>query len=146
MWILLIFKTNTSKRTTFFVLELYLVQKSHRTQTPSSILSCENCSSLWSACLYMMSSQAASSPSMPMSSLALVTFPPFPWLCTWRDIIPYVSVECVGSKVFTSQTCKTRCFTCCYPTAITPCQTVLLSMIQRTYYYAGMNPSWHRPN
>src|SRR5216684_6989884 len=65
---------NTSERTTFFVLESYLVQKSHGMQTPSSIHSCMNCSSSRSACLHMMPSREAFSPSMPTSSLALATF------------------------------------------------------------------------
>jgi len=75
-------RTNAFKRTTFFVLGSYPVQKSHGMQTPSSIRSCENCLSSRSACLYMMPSRAAYSTSMPMSLLALVTFPPFPCLCT----------------------------------------------------------------
>src|SRR6266850_8064491 len=39
-------QSNASKRTTFFVLGSYLVQKSHGMQTPSSIHSRENSSSL----------------------------------------------------------------------------------------------------
>src|SRR5216684_1222334 len=73
---------NASERTTFFVLGSYLVQKSHRMQTPSSICLCMNCSSSRSACLHMMPSQEAFSPSMPTSSLALATFPLFPCSCT----------------------------------------------------------------
>src|SRR5258707_1179117 len=73
---------NTSKRTTFFVLGSYLVQKSHGMQTPSSICLCVNCSSSRSVCLYMMPSREAFSPSMPTSSLALATFLLFPCSCT----------------------------------------------------------------
>ena len=50
-------QSNTSKRTTFFVLGSYLVQKSHRMQTCSSICSCVNCLSSQLACLHMMPSQ-----------------------------------------------------------------------------------------
>src|SRR6266849_5308325 len=50
-------QTNASKKTTFFVLGSYQVQKSHGTQTPSSIHSCVNCSSLRSAFLHMMPSK-----------------------------------------------------------------------------------------
>src|SRR5258707_6851032 len=55
---------NASERTTFFVSGSYLVQKSHGMQTPSSIRSCVNCSSSRSACLHMMPSREAFSPSM----------------------------------------------------------------------------------
>src|SRR6266850_5134760 len=75
-------QSNASKRTTFFVLGSYLVQKSHGMQTPSSIHLCKNSSSLRSACLHMMPSRATSLLFMPMSSLPLVTFPPFPCSCT----------------------------------------------------------------
>src|SRR5712691_1120456 len=71
-------QTNASKRTTSSVLGSYPVQKSHGTQTPSSIRSCENCLSLHLVCLHTMPSRTASSPSMPMSSLPLVTSLPFP--------------------------------------------------------------------
>src|SRR6266850_5727155 len=75
-------QSNASKRTTFFVLGSYLVQKSHGMQTPSSIRLYENSLSLRSVCLHMMPSRAASLLSMPMSSLPLVTFLPFPCSCT----------------------------------------------------------------
>src|SRR5712691_12505423 len=52
--------TNTSKRTTSFVLGSYLVQKSHGMQTPSSIRSCENYLSLHLVCLHTMPSRADS--------------------------------------------------------------------------------------
>ena len=45
-------RTNALKRTTFFVLGSYPVQKIHGMQTPSSIRSCENCLSSRSACIY----------------------------------------------------------------------------------------------
>src|SRR5260370_37295570 len=73
---------NTSKRTTFFVSGSYLVQKSHGMQTPSSISLCMNCLSSRLVCLHMMPSQEAFLPSMPTSSLALVTFLLFPCSCT----------------------------------------------------------------
>src|SRR6266849_5926451 len=74
-------QTNASKRTTFFVLGSYLVQKNHGTQTPSSICSCVNCSSSQSAFLHTIPSREAFSPSMPTSSLALVIFPLSLCLC-----------------------------------------------------------------
>src|SRR6266478_1745159 len=65
---------NASERIILFVLGSYLVQKSHRMQTFSSIRSWVNCASLRSACLHMMPSREAFSPSTPTSLLALVTF------------------------------------------------------------------------
>jgi len=67
-------QTSTSKRTIFFVLGSYPVQKSHQMPTPSSICLCENCLNSRLVCLHMMPSQAVSLPSMHMLSLALVTF------------------------------------------------------------------------
>jgi len=67
-------QTSTSKRTIFFVLGSYLVQKSHQMPTPSSIHSCENCLNLQLVSLHMIPSQAVSLPSMHMSLLALVIF------------------------------------------------------------------------
>src|SRR5712692_6836151 len=81
----------------------YLVQKSHGMQTPSSICSCVNCSSSRSACLHMMPSREAFSPSMPTSSLALATFPLFPCSCTLKATMDCVPVECAASELFASR-------------------------------------------
>ena len=79
-----------------------------------------------------------------MSSLALVTFLPFPWLCIWKDTIPCVPVECVRSKVFASPTCETTCSIYCCPASIILHQPVLLSMIRRTYHCVCTITLWHR--
>jgi len=80
--IIISLQTNTSRRTTSFVLGSYLVQRSHMMQTCSSILLCKNSSSFQPVCLHMMPSLAVSLPSMLILSLPLVTFLPFPCLCT----------------------------------------------------------------
>ena len=130
--------TNASKRTTFFVLGSYLVQRSHGIQTPSSICLCENCLSLCLVCLHMMLSHTASSPSTPMSLLALVTFLLFLCSCIWKDTIPCVPVECARSKAFASQTRETRCSMCCCLAAIILRQPMLSSIIWRIYHCAHM--------
>ena len=139
-------QTNGSKKTTSFVLGSYLVQKSHGMLTPSSIHSCKNCLSLWSGWPHMMPSRAASSPSMPMSSLALVTFRLFPCSCTWKGTIPCVPVKCVRSKVFASQTHETSRSTCCCPIAIIPCQPMSLSIIWTSYCCISIIAWWHKPS
>jgi hypothetical protein len=136
---------NASERTTFFVLGSYLVQKSHKMRTPSSIRSCMNCSSLWSACLHMMPSREAFSPSTPTSLLALATFPLFPCSSTWKDTMACVPIECVASSVFAPRTCKTRCSTCRCPATIILRQLMLSSIVQRTYHCACTMTLWRRP-
>ena len=75
-------QTNASKRTTSSVLASYPVQKSHGMQTPLFYCLWKNYLSLQLVCLHTMPSCAASSPSMPILSLLLVTFLPFQCLCT----------------------------------------------------------------
>ena len=138
-------QSNASERITFFVLGLYLVQKSHGTQTLSSICLCVNYSNSQSVCLHMMPSREAFLPSTPMSLLALVTFLWFPCLCTWKDTMACAPVKCAASLLFAPQTHKTRHCTCHCPTIIIPCQPILSSIVQKTYPCALMNTLWCRP-
>ena len=79
--IIISLQTNASKRTTFFVLVSYLVQRSHGMRL-LHLSTHENCWSLRLVCLHMTPSLAASLPSVLILSHASVTFLPFPCSCT----------------------------------------------------------------
>jgi len=144
-WILLLFNYNLPpdqhfQKDNILCAGIIPGPKSHGTQTPSSICSHKNCLSSRTVCLHMTPSQEASSPSMPMSLLALVTFLLFPCSCTWRDTTARVPVECVRSKVLASQTHETERSTCHCPAAIIPSQQMSSSIIRRGYRCARMIP------